>query len=238
MNSGGPFQTIAATKALGPPRSRGEHNAAPSTTQAGSRQGTLDPGVLARQPQWPVKEPGERARGQATGAPPATPVDSSGGSEDEPGSRAQSLTPQQSCSGPRAENPWAEKLGCQAGNHQTPRILSLWETQGPTAETPVGRTSEALGSSEESSESQTRHSTLLGTGWKPAMWQGYGWATLPVRLWGQGICPASSGSLPEDRLALQALSAASDCLCAWGILEKCRDCSSSSGQNALGRNEN
>lgn len=167
--------------------------------------------MTARQPQWPVKEPGERARGQATGAPPATPVDSSGGSEDEPGSGAQSLTPQQSCSGPHAENPWAEKLGCQAGNHQTPRSLSLWEMQGPTAETPVGRTSEALGSSEESSESQTRLSTLLGTGREPATRQGRG-----VRASVQ--CP---------RGHCLRTGSPSDCSCAWGILEKCRDCSRS-----------
>ena len=128
----------------------------------------------------------------------------------------------QSCSGQRGGNPCSEKLGCQAGNHQTPRSLSLWETRGPTAETPDGRASEELGRSEESSESQTRLSTWPRTGREPATRQGRGWATLLVRLWGQGVCPVSLGSLPEDRLALQAASAASDCSCAWGVLEKRR----------------
>lgn len=79
-----------------------------------------------------------------------------------------------------------------------------------------------LGSSEESSESQTRLSTWPGTGREPATRQGRGWVTLLVRLWGQGVCPVSSGSLPDGRLALQAASAASDRSCAWGVLEKCR----------------
>ena len=74
--------------------------------------------MLARWSHWPVKEPGERAKDRAAGALPATPADSSGQSEDEPGSRAQSLTPQET---ELLGATWAKKLsGCQAANTTKP----------------------------------------------------------------------------------------------------------------------
>ena len=99
--------------------------------------------------------------------------------------------------------------------------VALGDTRADSRDTLDGRASEELVRGEESSESQTRLSTWPCTGREPATRQGHGWAILLVRLWGQGVCPVSSGSLPEDRLALQAASA-SDHLCAWGVLEKRR----------------
>lgn len=66
------------------------------------------PWMLARWSHWPVKEPGERAKDRAAGARPAIPADSSGQSEDDPGSRAQSLSPQET---ELLEATWRNTLG-------------------------------------------------------------------------------------------------------------------------------